>query len=89
MKRLIVGSALLFAVASIQAAPVHLKSADGSNLSALCIAAASSERPLVEIAKAYGVARKDILEIRCNGMPVMEFVSRYGKNIGKVTLSFN
>jgi len=89
MKRFIIGSALLFAVASLQAAPVHLKSADGSNLSALCIAAASSERPLVEIAKSYGLNRKEVLEIRCNGMPVLDFVSRYRKNIGKVTLSFN
>ncbi len=80
MKIAIAISAVLF-VSTVQSAAqaqeIRLVSSDGSALSALCIAAARSEKPLHAAAEEHGIARSEIEEIRCNGIALQRFVSKY------------
>ena len=81
MKKLLVVSALLLSSTTLfstaNAQQVRFVSSDGSELSALCIAVASSERPLTETLAAYGITRKEIPEIRCNGIELSRFFTRF------------
>ncbi len=81
MNKLFAVSALLFSVSTAfstaQAQQVRFVSYDGSELSALCIAAISSDRPLHETVAAFGIERKDITEIRCNGIELARFANKY------------
>jgi hypothetical protein len=64
-------------ISTAHAQELRLVSSDGSELSALCIAVASSNRPLFETLAAYGIERREISEIRCNGLDLARFVSKY------------
>ena len=81
MKKLLVVSALLLSSTTLfstaNAQQVRFVSSDGSELSALCIAVASSNLPLSETLAAYGIERKEITEIRCNGIELSRFVSKF------------
>lgn len=75
MKNLFVLSALVFSFTTVQAEPARLVAADSSNLSALCIAAATSEQSLLELGGAHGINANELNEIRCNGMTVDRFIA--------------
>ncbi len=77
MKSLFVISTLMLSFTHVQAEPAHLTSADGSDLSALCIAAAHSDRPLIETAQTYGIKSYEISEISCNGIRLDRFADKY------------
>ena len=80
MKNVIVMSAIVFLSIphhAVKAQEVRLVSADGSALSALCIAATRSEDPLYKIAQQHGIAGSEIEEIRCNGIALPRFASMY------------
>ncbi len=77
MNKLIAISALLLSFSSVQAQPVRMVSSDGSMLSALCIAAVNSTRPVYETAAIHGILRQKIEQIRCNGIPLQRFVSKF------------
>lgn len=78
----LLSSSLLSLAANAQ--EVRLVPSDHSSLTDLCIASASSNRPLHETAAAHGVARHEIPQIRCNGMPLSNFAAKYGKSHGDV-----
>ncbi len=75
MKKLFVLSALVFSFTTAQAEPARLVAGDSSNLSALCIIAASSDQSLLELAAAHGIKANEMSEIRCNGMTLDRFVA--------------
>ena len=77
MKSILVLSTLMLSFNPVQAESVHLTSADGSDLSALCVAAASSDRPVAETAWSYGISRNEMNEIRCNGIALDQFADKY------------
>ena len=79
---LLLSSSLLSLTANAQ--EVRLVPSDNSSLTDLCIASASSNRPLHETAAAHGVARHEIPQVRCNGMPLSSFAAKYGKSPGDI-----
>ncbi|MES2606595.1 MAG: hypothetical protein V4603_16805 [Pseudomonadota bacterium] len=96
----------LFSITAVQAAEVRLVPSDSSTLSALCVEAAGTAangtaRSLKETAAAYGIARHEISEIRCNGQPLERFAAKFksrnaiaqkdyifNQNEGRATTSF-
>lgn len=96
----------MLSVSAVQAAEVRLVPSDSSTLSALCVEAAGTAangtaRSLVETAATYGIARHEISEIRCNGMPLDRFAAKFksrnaiaqkdyifNQNEGRATTSF-
>ncbi|HTR00963.1 MAG TPA: hypothetical protein VMH83_13275 [Candidatus Acidoferrum sp.] len=80
MKNVLIVSALLLSVSTASAQSLRFVSSDGSDLSALCIAAVTTDSPLPKLASNYGVARYEIHDVRCNGIPLTSFAARYKSN---------
>lgn len=78
MKKLFIAT-LLLGSASLSHADPKLVSHDGSDLSALCIAAAESPSNLHTLVSSYGIALNEIDTVRCNDLTLKRFVLKYGK----------
>jgi len=78
-KKFLLALALLGS-ASFVHADVKLVPSDGSELSKLCIAATStsSRAEMFALAKAAGISRLDLPELRCNGLTLERFAAKYG-----------
>lgn len=61
-------------------ADYSLVPADASELSKLCVAAASAEShaELLALTAAAGIARSELPTLRCNGMALTRFAAKYG-----------
>lgn len=83
-KKFLVALALLGS-ASFAHADYKLVSADNSDLSKLCIAAAesSSRADIFAAAEAAGVSLLDLPDVRCNGLTVERFGAKYRSKKGK------
>ncbi|MCC2617805.1 hypothetical protein LJ739_16255 [Aestuariibacter halophilus] len=70
----------LLATLSLGATSVHavnLVSGDNSNLTAMCIAAATSDDAMDAKAKEYGFSKAELESFSCNGMTLNEFAKKY------------
>ncbi|MCV2884613.1 hypothetical protein OE749_07890 [Aestuariibacter sp. AA17] len=67
---------------SLPAHGVTFTNSDGSNLSAVCIAAAKSDDALREALKQFGFNQRDLDVFTCNGLPIDEFAKRYNDTEG-------
>ncbi|MDY6983094.1 MAG: hypothetical protein SV422_08400 [Pseudomonadota bacterium] len=83
-KKFLVALALLGS-ASFAHADYKLVSADDSDLSKLCIAAAesSSREGILAAAEAAGVGLLDLPDVRCNGLTLERFGAKYRSSKGK------
>jgi len=78
MKKFVIAM-LMVAGSSAAQADYVVKSADGSELSQLCVAAAKSGSALLETAGSIGLSEADLSTVRCNGLTLNRFAARYGK----------
>ncbi|BFT30569.1 hypothetical protein D210916BOD24_17450 [Alteromonas sp. D210916BOD_24] len=69
-------AALLF-VSVFNAYAVDLVSGDNSNLTAMCIAAATSDEHVDAKAKEFGFSSQELESFTCNGMTLKEFAKEY------------
>jgi hypothetical protein len=69
--------AMLFLVSTFKVFAVDLVSGDNSNLTAMCIAAASSDDMVKAKAKEFGFSKKELNTFTCNGMTLKEFAKTY------------
>jgi hypothetical protein len=74
MKKLFLVSLLLTSAGFAQADSANLVNADGSALSAVCIAAVTSREAMFEKAAELGVHPLDTETLLCNGMTLSRFV---------------
>lgn len=77
MKTLALATLLLATTGLVQAEPARLVNADGSDVSQLCIAAAASPDALAASAKALNISTPDLYTVRCNGLSIHSFASKY------------
>lgn len=77
MKKLFLVSLLLTSAGIAHAEIPPMVNADGSNLSAICIAAVGSREAMHDKAAELGVRNFSESELRCNGMTVSRFLSTY------------
>lgn len=75
MKKLFLATLLLASAGITQADAPPLVNADGSELSAICIAAVTSREAMYDKAAELGVRDFEPNEMRCNGQTVARFVS--------------
>jgi hypothetical protein len=76
-KKLVMSSMLMLGAYSAHAETPPLVNADGSALSAICIAAVTSREAMHDKAAELGVRDFNASEMRCNGLTVSQFVSKY------------
>jgi hypothetical protein len=77
MKKLFLVSLLLTSAGLVHAEIPPMTNADGSELSAICIAAVESREAMYDKASELGVRHFSEAELRCNGMAVSRFLSTY------------
>ena len=79
MKKFITAIVLLGSTSLVHA-DYKLVPTDDSELSKLCLAAATAEsrEAVLAAAAAAGVARVDMADVRCNGMTLTRFALKYG-----------
>ncbi|MDY6983352.1 MAG: hypothetical protein SV422_09700 [Pseudomonadota bacterium] len=75
MKKLFLASMLMVSAGIAQADTPQLVNADGSELSAICIAAITSREAMYDKAAELGVRNFEPSEMRCNGQTVSRFIS--------------
>lgn len=77
MNKRILMSLLVVSAGLARADAPALVNADGSELSAICIAAVTSREAMYDKAAELGVRHFDDSELRCNGKTLARFVSNY------------
>jgi hypothetical protein len=77
MKKLFLVSLLLTSAGVVHAETPHMVNADGSELSAICIAAVDSREAMYKKAAEVGEMPFEPSTLRCNGMTVSRFISSY------------
>ncbi len=77
MKKLFLVSLLLTSASFAQADSVNLVNADGSELSAICIAAVTSREAMYDTAAELHVVPFNPATLRCNDMTLSRFLSTY------------
>ncbi len=87
MKTLAIATLLLATSGLAQAESVRLINADGSELSQLCIAAVASPDALAASAKALDISTPDLPTVRCNGLMIHSFASKYREESSKKALA--
>ncbi|HEY0961230.1 MAG TPA: hypothetical protein VGE69_02620 [Pseudomonadales bacterium] len=75
MKKLLITSLLALVAINAQADAPQLVNADGSELSAICIAAITSREAMYDKAAELGVRNFEPGEMRCNGQTISRFIS--------------
>ena len=73
---LMISSMVLLSTANVAQA-VNFNNSDGSRLTAVCIAAAESDKALTKKAREYGFNQKDLESFTCNGLSLTEFGNKY------------
>jgi hypothetical protein len=86
MKKLLISSLLTLGAVSAHADTPALVNADGSALSAICIAVVTSREAMYEKAAELGVLDFEASEMRCNGMPLASFARKYRTPVSAVSL---
>lgn len=76
MKKLFLVSLLLTSAGIAQADSYRLVNADGTDLSAVCIAAVTSRETMLATAAELGITPLDSSTLLCNGMPLGRFVGK-------------
>jgi len=96
VKKLIASSVVallpLIAATETQAGTIALVNEDGTNLSELCISAATSKESVFHVAKKLGINTLELNQVACNGKPLMSFVREQRKIISEqsaANYSFN
>jgi hypothetical protein len=84
LKTFVIATALLSSAQFVQA-DYKFASTDGSEVSNLCVAAASAAVSLPTFAKANGIRLAELDEVHCNGMPISRFVLKYRSTATSVT----
>ena len=69
---------LMIAGSVLAQADYKVVNADGSDLSQLCVAAATPAAGLSAAAKAVGVTTAGLATVRCNGLTLERFAAKYG-----------
>jgi hypothetical protein len=77
MKKLFLASLLIVSAGLTQAETPNLVNADGSELSAICIAAVTSRDAMYDKAAELGVRPFEPSTLRCNGKTLARFVSAF------------
>jgi hypothetical protein len=77
MKKLFLVSLLLTSAGLVHAETPHMVNADGSDLSAICIAAMESREAMYKKAAEVGALPFEPSTLRCNGMTVARFINNY------------
>jgi hypothetical protein len=77
MKKISTVIVALFLLGTFNAHAVDLVSGDNSNLTAMCIAAASSDEMVEAKAKEFGFSKQELDMFTCNGMTLKEFAKEY------------
>jgi hypothetical protein len=77
MKKLFLVSLLLTSAGLAHAETPPMVNADGSDLSAICIAATKSREAMYDKAAELGVRHFSAAELRCNGKTVSSFLATY------------
>lgn len=70
-----IASLVTLCASNVQA--VNLVSGDNSNLTAMCIAAATSEAAMQAKAEEFGFSKSELKGFSCNGMTLREFAKKY------------
>ncbi|HHX81535.1 MAG TPA: hypothetical protein GX696_00950 [Pseudomonadaceae bacterium] len=71
---------LMIAGSGLAQADYKLVSGDGSELSQVCIAAATAPRnTMLGAAAKAGISAAELASVRCNNLPLNRFVAKYGK----------
>lgn len=78
LKKFVIAAALVSSGNVALAGSKALVSSDGSDVSALCVSAATSSLTLKEYAAKIGISRSELDTIHCNGLPISRFVLKYG-----------
>lgn len=86
MKKLLISSSIALLCAIQPAQAVSFSNSDGSRLSAVCIAAADSDKALTKKAREYGFNQKDLNSFTCNGLSIEEFGKKYRGVSGSETI---
>ncbi|HTR00554.1 MAG TPA: hypothetical protein VMH83_11210 [Candidatus Acidoferrum sp.] len=77
MKYVIIAASLILSSVAAQAGEIKLVNHDGSSLSQLCVAAATSDKPAQSLVLELGLAPLTVNEVACNGQPLPSFVNHY------------
>ena len=77
MKKIVVSLILMLACGASFADNVRFINGDGSEITELCIAAASSASNLNEMAVKLGIQSFTKDDVLCNGMPLNKFMRKY------------
>jgi len=70
---------LMIAGSGLAQADYKVVNADGSELSQLCVAATASKAALLETAASAGLSAVELDTVRCNGLSLDRFASKYSK----------
>ena len=79
-KKFLVAIALVGSTSLVHA-EVKLVPSDDSELSKLCVAAATADstKSVYTLVESAGIARLEVPTLRCNGLPITRFAAKYGE----------
>ncbi|MEY4642915.1 MAG: hypothetical protein RLZZ227_2909 [Pseudomonadota bacterium] len=86
VKKLFLVSLLMASAGIVHADSLRLVTADGADLSAVCIAAVTSREAMYETAAALGIEPLDVETLRCNDMTVSRFVATTRNSVARIEL---
>jgi hypothetical protein len=88
MNKVLIFSALFLVTNAAHAEGYRLVSTDNSALSALCITAVESPDAVSKSARSIGMSSAEIRELRCNGLTLPVFLSKFRETGSSPTVTY-